>query len=560
MDSTLADQAEILDLAREWQRLDKDPVTYAEIRGLISRHAIDELRQRLLPRIAFGTAGLRARAEAGFARMNCLVVIQTSQGLAQYLLDTLPGAEEKGVVIGFDGRRDSRRFAEVAAAAFAAKGFNIIWYASPVHTPLVPFGVREYNAAAGVMITASHNPKEDNGYKVYGANGCHINDPEDKLIAQAILKNLEPISWMVRPLKDHRMATAVKYFERVAGLGPLTQGPKFVYTPMHGVGLEYIQGALQHITSGTQQSDSERGFEFVEEQAYPDPEFPTVRFPNPEEEGALDLAKQHADSLGIDLIISNDPDADRLAVAQKFHSSWYQFTGDEVGVLLGYYMFQREQQAASPGDPLIMLASAVSSQMLGAIGQEEGFVVEETLTGFKWLGNRALRIGPRAIFAYEEALGYLVPSVGFDKDGVAAAMLLLHACQSWGSLPYTVLDNLYQMYGFFENTNTYWKSPSLALTKDTFNNILARPERVSTAISSYVECRVRDLVHGTDTATENGEADLPSSAENLMITLWLTGDERLCEGVRCTIRASGTEPKLKGKRPHQKHTRYRTHS
>ena len=539
------DETKVLLLAREWLKWDQDLSTRTEVEDLISENAVDELHRRFLPRITFGTAGLRARVESGFARMNSLVVLQTSQGLAQHLVDTVPSAKDAGVVIGFDGRRDSRHFAEVAAAAFTAMGFKIIWYEEPAHTPLVPFGVRQSRAAAGVMITASHNPKDDNGYKVYGANGCQINDPEDKMIARAILSNLEPLSWNFPKMHDQRERMANIYFERVASLGRLENIPRFVYTPMHGVGLRYLEGALKVLTGTKPGFHSE--FAVVAEQAVPDPNFPTVKFPNPEEEGALDLAKQHADRLGIDLIIANDPDADRLAIAQKVAGAWYQFKGDEVGVLLGYFMYQKHKDDLNLQGPLVMLNSAVSSQMLGVIGGAEGFVVEETLTGFKWLGNRALQIGGRAIFAYEEALGYLVPSIGYDKDGVAAAALLLQACKSWNSLPYAVMQDLYQKYGHFETMNTYWTSPNLALTKETLGRILEDPSQMPAALGPAVTYRVRNLVDGTDTASADGRAALPSSADNLMITLWLTGDARVCEGARCTIRASGTEPKLKGK-------------
>ena len=529
-------------LAQEWLRLDRDAATHSQVSALLASNSLEALRSLMTPRIAFGTAGLRAAVSAGFARMNALVVIQSSQGLAEHLLATVPSAAQAGVVVGFDGRRDSRRFAALAAAAFAAKGLRVVGYGAPVHTPLVPFGVRASGAAAGVMVTASHNPKDDNGYKVYAANGCQINDPEDRAIAKAISENLEPLTWDVPALSDRREEMAAKYTDAVAGVGTLRKPPRFAYTPLHGVGALYLDLALAKACRGNDYECS-----VVAEQALPDPEFPTVKYPNPEEDGALDLAKQTADEDGAELLLANDPDADRLAVAEKVNGQWVQFKGDEIGVLLGYYTWEKRCRTHA-GAPTIMLTSAVSSQMLGVIGSTEGFEVEETLTGFKWLGNRAQQLGDNAVFAYEEALGYMVPSVVHDKDGIAAAVLLLEALETWRMTLADKLAELRTRYGYFETANTYWKSPSVALTRTTFDAIRADPRKVAAELGAAVQCRVRDLVDGSDTDSPDGKATLPSSPENLMVTLWVSGLPHLGEGARCSIRASGTEPKLKGER------------
>lgn len=238
--------------------------------------------------------------------MNCLTVIQASQGIAQHILDTNPGRNSTRVVIGYDGRYDSKRFAELAATAFLGYGIGVIWYDEVVHTPLVPFGVKSRGAIAGIMITASHNPKEYNGLKLYGSNGCQINTPEDTAVAQSIMRNLEPRSWKTSKLKSERASIMKDYFETINQIGDVKSFPRFVYTPLHGVGLPYLCGALDTILGSTGKSNQDV-LEVVPSQAIPDPAFPTVLYPNPEEDGALDLAKIHADKHDLDLIIANDP-------------------------------------------------------------------------------------------------------------------------------------------------------------------------------------------------------------------------------------------------------------
>ena len=502
--------------------------------------------------------------EAGFARMNCLTVIQTSQGLAEYLIKHYRGRERLKVVIGFDGRRHSKHFAELAAAAFLAKGIEVIWFRETVHTPLVPFTVRARRLNAGIMVTASHNPKDDNGYKVYGSNGCQINAPEDRLIAREILENLEPHTWSVdgvQYLEDSLQQIQAEYIDRIV---QATQAgisfPPIVYTPMHGVGLKFFLAAVSRLmpppSSSSVETDSSNSLsqhlqsfvQIVAEQAQPDPEFPTVKFPNPEEHGALDLAKAEADKHGFRLVIASDPDADRFAVAQRLDDgNWYQFSGDEIGVLLGFHVWTKNRGGSHIPIRTLMITSAVSSQMLAAIGEKEGFEVQETLTGFKWIGNQALRSEGKALFGYEEALGYMMPDIVLDKDGISAACIFLEACSHWKRLPYAVLQDLYNKYGYFATANTYWKSPSLELTQQTFEEIRADPKAILRFFDGFTEFRVRDAVAGTDTGNADGVSSLPVVADNLMITVWLSSRPELEVGVRLTIRASGTEPKIKGK-------------
>ncbi|MCJ1404083.1 Phosphoglucomutase-3 [Xylographa trunciseda] len=550
--------ATLRELWEEWLRLDMRPKTRVEIQKLVERGDTEELERRLRPRISFGTAGLRARMQAGFARMNHLVVIQTSQGLAEYLLKNVPDAKDCGIVIGRDGRHDSHLFAEMAAAVFLAKRFRVWYFDKVVHTPMVPFTIDDVGAAAGIMITASHNPGWDNGYKVYGQNGCQINSPEDKSIAAYILDNLEPME-NLEPIHNghstHDRALLVdasivfvpKYYARVSDLifaEPYSlKLPSFVYTAMHGVGLPFIHESLKRIvvcdarSKHMKQSDVVHEIMYiVESQAMPDPDFSTVQYPNPEEEGALDLAKEMATNEGISLIFANDPDADRFAVAERVEGEWHQFTGDQVGVLLGYYMSTFNSHLKG----MMMLTSAVSSQMLAKIGEVEGFTVEETLTGFKWLGNRSMELGDKVIYAYEEALGYMLPVIVHDKDGVAAAILFLEACARWQS-PWSKLQKLYEKYGYFETRNTYWRCDDHEVVDSVFAKIRQDVSDLST--DRKLE-RLRDLTCGTDSGTEDNKPILPSDPNTQMITCWLSGNE-YDDGIRFTIRASGTEPKVK---------------
>lgn len=419
---------------------------------------------------------------AGFSRLNSLTIIQTSQGLAEYLVKAHTNVHNAGVVIGHDARHNSNKFAQLTAAAFIAKNIRVWWYEDLVHTPMVPFAVQSLEAAAGVMITASHNPAQDNGYKVYGSNGCQINSPVDQFIAASILENLEPISWDFQVssplLKAILVPTKLSYKKAVAKYLEVKQGhefPAFTYTPMHGVGLPYmidmLDGGFDQDIITTSEGKATRKVVIVTEQGDPDPDFSSVGYPNPEENGALDLAKLTADHNNISLILANDPDADRFAAAEKVDGHWRQFTGDEVGVLLAYYIFCQVEHKLTKDD--IMLASAVSSTMLSRVALCEGFTVIETLTGFKWLGNKALELetqGKRVHFAYEEALGYMFPRIVHDKDGIIAAGVFLNACAKWES-PSQKLLELHEKYGFFNTMNTYWRSPNVATTQAVFERI-----------------------------------------------------------------------------------------
>jgi phosphoglucomutase len=548
---------DIQQLAQEWLRLDKDEATRQEIDALLRSRDMEELELRLGTRIAFGTAGLRGPMKAGFACMNSLTVIQASQGLAAYLLATERDVQHRGIVIGRDARHNSEKFAKLAAAAFVAKGIRVWWYESITHTPLVPFGVRHLGAVAGVMITASHNPAQDNGYKVYWSNGCQIIPPHDAGIAAAILKNQDPVTWDTSVVSDSDEGCSLlvegclgqgeeKYFEVLKNAvlehhEPPPKAPElsFVYTPMHGVGLSPMKRAVEILGLFPL-----RNMSVVESQAEPDPNFPTVEFPNPEEKGALELAKQLADKESISLILASDPDADRLAVAEKHDGEWHQFTGNQLGILLASYLLE-VHTATRPTSNVAMLASTVSSRMLATFAAQRGFHFTETLTGFKWLGNVARDLsaeGYEVLFAYEEALGYMIPAVVHDKDSIAAASVFLMAVAHWANSnlkPFQKLQLLYKELGHFEEANTYLISPSPAVTNDVFKAIRDLKHPNPTTLGNRKILSWRDLTTGYDSTTKGHVPALPVDSNSQMITCEVEDE------VRFTVRGSGTEPKIK---------------
>ncbi|KAK0868424.1 hypothetical protein LTR87_014161 [Friedmanniomyces endolithicus] len=553
----MTDSLPIGKLATRWLQQDRDPDTRREIEALIAADDGTELERRLRKRIAFGTAGLRSSMKAGYAHMNSLTVLQASQGLADYILAQrqLQGTSGRPtVVIGYDARHNSQKFARLAAGAFLAKGFGVLWFGILVHTPMVPFAVSHFGAAAGVMVTASHNPPADNGYKVYWGNGCQIIPPHDKGIALAIANVENIIEWSETLVEQSSLVqrvyvkTHTAYFDALGKLVSKsrkdasrtrnTADAPFTYTPLHGVGLSFMRRALHEL------SFDAKLMYVVEAQALPDPDFPTVTFPNPEEKGALDFACQEAERNGSKIVISNDPDADRFAAAERLEDGrWHQFTGNQMGILLASYV--RETSEVSEWLSMV-LASTVSSRMLKAMGRRGAFKYRETLTGFKWLGNIAQQTARESwvpIFAFEEAIGYMFPSVVWDKDGIAAAIVFLAARRLWlaeGTTPYQKLQQLYQEWGYFEDANTYLISPSPEVTQATFAAIrTSRHGAIPTHVDKRRITRWRDLTLGYDTATADGRPDLPTDPDSQMITCELE------DGVVFTARGSGTEPKIK---------------
>lgn len=490
--------------------------------SLISNQKLDELRKLLLTRLTFGTAGIRGFMRTGYAAMNDLVIIQTSQGLVEYLSRTYSDLTQRGVIIGHDARHNSRRFAIRTAAAFLQKNIPVYLFSDIVPTPYVPFAIKLLKCSAGVMVTASHNPKGDNGYKVYFANGAQITSPHDKGIQACIEDNLKPwaMAWQdeqIReqvkdPLKQVNEAYMASIKARILDAPLVTSTSlKFTYTALHGVGHAYLTQALGLCGFPS--------FHPVPEQQEPDPEFPTVIFPNPEEgKGVLDLSIKTADATGSQIILANDPDADRCAVAEKQDDgSWRILTGNEIGALLGWWTWylhcqrhqQHEQHAGLKPSDCYMLASAVSSKILQTIARKEQFNFVETLTGFKWMGNKAHQLigdGKTVVFAFEEAIGYMCGPQVLDKDGISAAIEVAQLAaflKAKSSSLCQQLNDIHNQYGYHFSINSYF----LCYDKDVIAKIFARLSDFEgsgtypKAIGPYRVARVRDLNAGYDSDT-----------------------------------------------------------
>jgi len=530
--------------ARAWAENDPDPETVREIEALLAAPdpSKTDLADRFAMSLEFGTAGLRGVLGAGPNRMNRAVVLRTTWGLARHLEATVKDAAKLGVVIGFDGRRGSRVFAEDAALVLAARGIKAFLFDAVAPTPLTAYAVRHLGAAAGVMVTASHNPPEYNGYKAYWTNGAQIIPPIDQGIAKAI-DEAPPAKDVPRAvLVDARAQGLVvpvpddverAYLEKVRALSVVSGGKRdlrVVYTAMHGVGNRLAlralaQAGFTHVASEPSQAD-------------PDGGFPTVAFPNPEEKGAMDRSFALARSMKADLVLANDPDADRLAAAIPAAEGapgavggYMQFTGNQVGVLLGHHLLSRGPQ----GGKRLVLASIVSSPMLGRIAAEMGVRYEETLTGFKWIANRAMELeakeGLTFVFGYEEALGYTVGPLVRDKDGVSAAVAFAELAAVLAAEGRTLADelaDLYRRYGLFV-------SSQVNVTRKGADGV-AQLKAMMAALRAKLPTEVagRKVVAAKDYAS--GALPLPKSD---VLAFDLEG------GSRIIARPSGTEPKAK---------------
>lgn len=498
--------SELRDRAFRWIADDPDTATRTELQQVTARAmggdpaAIDDLADRMNGTLTFGTAGLRGPVRAGSNGMNRAVVIRATYGVAEWL--KFKGHAGRTVVVGRDARHGSADFAKAAAEVLTAAGFTVRTMPGPLPTPITAFHVRALGAVAGIQITASHNPPADNGYKVYAADGAQIVPPDDGLIETAIRNSPAAISVPTLPgaipIED-----VSAYTTRAA---TLSQGAakdlRVVLTPMHGVGGATALEAL-----------AAAGFtdvRLVEPQAAPDPDFPTVSFPNPEEPGAADLLLALAAEVDADLAIALDPDADRCALGVRDGSGWRMLTGDETGTLLGAHVLS----TTTAINPLVA-STIVSSSMLSLIAAARGARHEETLTGFKWL----MRAGEGLIFAYEEALGLAVdPSYVKDKDGITAAIVacdLAATLKSEGRTLLNVLDDLSTQHGVHLTDQVSLR----------FDDASAMAPLVA-ALRKAPPPRLA----GVDVAQDNPAPDI----------VRLKG-----EGVRVVVRPSGTEPKVK---------------
>ncbi|MDR3084613.1 MAG: phospho-sugar mutase [Streptomyces sp.] len=513
---------ELFARARAWLAEDPDAQTREELAELIDAGDHTELATRFGGTLQFGTAGLRGELGAGPMRMNRSVVIRAAAGLAAYLKSKNQG--DGLVVIGYDARHKSADFARDTAAVMTGAGLRAAVLPRPLPTPVLAFAIRHLGAVAGVEVTASHNPPRDNGYKVYLGDGSQIVPPADAEIA-AEIDALTTLAAIPRPdsgwdtLDDSVLTAYLARTDAVLAPGsPRTA--RTVYTAMHGVGKDVLLAAF-----------ARAGFPepaLVAEQAEPDPDFPTVAFPNPEEPGAMDLAFAKARETDPDLVIANDPDADRCAVAVKDGEDWRMLRGDEVGALLAAHLVRRGARGT-------FAESIVSSSLLGRIAEKAGLPYEETLTGFKWIARvEGLRYG------YEEALGYCVDPEGVrDKDGITAALLITELASvlkaesgsgsaagrpAGGRTLLDLLDDLAVEHGLHATDQLSVRVDDLSVIAKAMGRLRERPPA---RLAGLTVTRSEDLTQGTDT--------LPPT-DGLRYTL---------DGARVIVRPSGTEPKLK---------------
>lgn len=517
----------VLGTARAWLEQDPDDLTRGELAAAVdaasdgSGPAVQALAARFGGRLQFGTAGLRAELGYGPLRMNRVVVTQAAAGLARFLIDT---GRQRSVVIGYDGRVNSDVFARDSAEVMRGLGLEVTLLPSALPTPVLAFAVRHLGVGAGVMVTASHNPPRDNGYKVYlggDDDGSQIVPPVDAAIADAIDAVAAGSITELARATDYTVATAALVDAYVAAtaatvtaptLAPAEQ-PKVVYTAMHGVGWETARAVFA--AAGFAEPVT------VPEQIEPDGAFPTVSFPNPEEPGAMDLAVARGVAVGAQLVIANDPDADRLALAIPSGESFRRLSGNEVGWLLGWRAAARAVAAGRTG---VLAASIVSSPALSRVARRHGLDYRDTLTGFKWVSRV-----PDLLFGYEEALGYLVdPDVVRDKDGISAALDLLSLADELAAAGSSIAEHLDAFAAEFGA----FASGQVATRVDELSRIGA----IMHALRTSPPASLADLSVLTTTDYLDGVEGFPPSD---ILRYDLTGEARVI------VRPSGTEPKVK---------------
>ena len=515
-----------------WIEQDPDSVTKAQLAQLLldaktDQDALAELQDAFVAPLEFGTAGLRGALGAGPNRMNRVTVLQAASGLAQYLVQQ--GSSGQKVVIGFDARYNSDVFADDTARVMSGAGLEPIIFSHVVPTPVLAFAIRHLGACAGVMVTASHNPPQDNGYKVYLGDGRQIVSPVDEQISK-LIKTVSDVREIVqgdagKKVSDEVVNTYTALTAQLIAEGPTSEAQRkavsSVYTAMHGVGWKTLQAVMN--SSGFNEPNS------ALEQRDPDPAFPTVAFPNPEEKGALDIAIALAEKNSVDVLLANDPDADRFAAAAPTSAGdWTTLRGDQIGSLIGWWIIER---AKLTGTQLsgTFANSIVSSMMLESIAKSAGLQYESTLTGFKWVS----RVNNLA-FGYEEALGYCVdPKNVSDKDGISAAaifMEMLAHLKSHGKTLWQVLDELALAHGLHATDQVSVRVTSSDQVALTMAGIRNTPP---TKFGSLQVSSIDDLAIGL--------SEFPKTDA---VIIYLAGNDQI-QKARVIVRPSGTEPKIK---------------
>lgn len=507
----------LIQQARSWIDQDPDVETVAELEKLISESDEAGLLDRFGQRIGFGTAGLRGLLGAGPNRMNRVLVAQAAAGISKYLKENF---DDPSVVIGYDARKNSDVFAKDSAQIFAGFGIRAFLFPELAATPLVAYAVRNLGASAGVMVTASHNPPGDNGYKVYDFSGSQIISPMDAEIAKHIdeFARSGSVAALTRSESFVEVPTSVRagYLQSVSGLlnkHSERKNIKIVYSAMHGVGASFIQEIFK--LSGLAEPAQ------VLSQQQPDGKFPTVSFPNPEEPGAMDASLATAKEQQADLVLVNDPDADRLAVAfRQADGGYQQLTGDQLGLILGEEMASRASREGRTGS---LACSIVSSSAISKVAEHYGFGFEQTLTGFKWVSRV-----PNLIFGYEEALGYCVDwGQVRDKDGLSAALIVADIASALAKQGYTLgdqLEKLMQRYGYFATGQISIRVTDLTVISDLMKKLRTNPPAQIAGVAAVFE----DL--------NQGSGLLPAT-DALRF--------KLQDGRTVIVRPSGTEAKLK---------------
>ena len=492
--------------------------------------ALADLQDRFQGPLQFGTAGLRGLMGLGEHRMNRATVLRATDGLVRYLIDTVPGARDRGLVVGRDGRNRSEEFQKDVAAVAVAHGMRVYWLPEPSPTPLAAFGVTHLGAAAGVVVTASHNPPAYNGYKVFWTNGAQIIPPHDTGIAAAIATApvAKDVPWDEFRVGDKLVVSVASLVETyLDALDSLHFAPavdlaglRIAYSSLHGVGAYLFERALLR--------RGDVALVSVPEQAEPNGDFPTVAFPNPEEPGALDLVMALAERERCDLVLVHDPDADRLGAAVRVGERFQVLSGNEIGILLGDHILSH-----TDGDDRLVVSTLVSSRQLARMAADRGVRFAETLTGFKWIANEGLRLEAqerrRFVFGYEEALGYCCGTVVRDKDGIGAGLVLAEMAAEYRAKGQTLVDALTEIrrrHGVYVSDSksvTFANEPQRI--RDAMTRLRSRPLEVFRPLG--VKAR-----HDLSTSED------PRRRGNVLIF-------ELEDGGRIAVRPSGTEPKIK---------------